>query len=228
MRITRYILAFVITAAIFGTAFYITSHIDAQRVADIQATENNLSIDLLSSETQFELLGQLDCATLAQGSILSDELNSLDGRLSVAEQNLGSNNTQVIELKKQYSLLEIRDYLLLQQVAQKCKNVKPPIYVLYFYSNTGDCPDCSQAGDVLTYLRQTYPKFRVYSFDYHLDLSALQTLINIKKVQDVLPAFIINGQTPVYGAKTLSDMEKLIPGLKSLATSTAATSSSSL
>jgi len=222
MHATRYILALVITGAIFATAFYIASRIDAQRIGDLSTTENNLSIELLSSQTQFELLGGLDCPTLAKGPILSDELNSLAERLSVAEQNLGSTNAQVISLKKQYSLLEIRDYVLLQQISQKCKSVKP-LYILYFYSNSGDCADCAKAGGVLTYLRQTYPQLRVYSFDYHLDLSALQTLIRIKKVSGPLPAYVIDSRSPVYGFKTFPDMQKRIPEPKALATSTAST-----
>ncbi len=222
MRGFRYFLAFAITVAIFATAFYIASRIDSQRVADIQGAEQQLSVDLLSSETQFELLGTLDCSSVTEQPILSDEVNSLAERVSVAEQNLGTNNPQVIQLKEQYSLLEIRDYLLVQQIALKCKNIHP-VYILYFYSNAGDCSDCAQAGDVLTYLRTTYPDLRVYAFDYHLDLSALQTLITLRKVQDILPAFIINNGKPVYGFKTLPEMEKLIP-LKLLATTTTTTS----
>ena len=219
----KYVLAFVITAAIFGTAFYIASRLDAQRVADIRATQDAISIDLLSSETQFELLGNLDCSTISENPVLSEELNSLAGKLSVAEQNLGSTNSEVVLLKKQYSLFEIKDYLLLQQISQKCRAFKP-VYVLYFYSNAGDCPDCGRAGDVLTYLRETYPGLRVYSFDYNLDLSALHTLITLRKVGDMLPAFIINNRAPVYGFKSLDDMQKLIPELKNLATTTATTS----
>lgn len=217
----KYILAFVITAAIFGTAFYIASRLDARRIADIRATQDAISIDILSSETQFELLGNLDCATLSQNPVLSEELNTLSGKLSVAEQNLGSGNSEVLLLKKQYSLFEIKDYLLLQQISGKCRNFKP-VYILYFYSNAGDCPDCSRAGDVLTYLRQTYPGLRVYSFDYNLDLSALHTLESLRRVKGgALPAFVINNRPPVYGFKPLSEMQKLIPELATLATSTA-------
>ena len=106
----------------------------------------------------------------------------------------------------------------MQQIASKCKT--KPVSVLYFYSNAGDCPECSRAGDVLTYLRQTYPELRVYSFDYNLDLSALQTLTSLKKVHAPLPAFVINNRTPVYGFRSLDEMEALIPELKTLATST--------
>jgi hypothetical protein len=220
----KYLLAFVITAAIFGTAFYIAGRLDAQRIADIRSTQDAISIDILSSETQFDLLGNLDCSTISQNPVLSEELNSLATKLSVAEQNLGSTNDEVVQLKQQYSLFEIKDYLLMQEISGKCHNFKP-VYVLYFYSNAGDCADCSRAGDVLTYLRQTYPGLRVYSFDYNLDLSALKTLETLRNVMGgQLPAFVINNRAPVYGFKNLDDMQKLIPELKTLSTTTATTS----
>jgi hypothetical protein len=218
----RYLLAFIITAAIFATAFYIANRIDNQRIAEIRATENTISIDILSSETQFELLGNLDCNTLAQNPVLSDELNSLASQLQVAEQNLGDNNPEVLQLKKQYSLLEIKDYVLLQNITRKCGG--KPVYILYFYSNAGDCADCSRTGDVLTYLRNQYKGLRVYAFDYNLDLSALSTLKSLNKLNGNLPALIINNRPPVYGFQNLDQMQVLVPELKTLASTTAATS----
>src|SRR6478609_9390543 len=94
----KYILAFLITAAIFGTAFYVETKLDQQRIADIQAAEQSVSVDILSSETQYELLGNLDCKTIEENPILSTELNSLASRLSVAENNLGTTNPEVIQL----------------------------------------------------------------------------------------------------------------------------------
>ena len=222
MRWQRYILALIITIAIFGTAFYIASRIDDQRVADIRAAEDSVSVDILSSETQYELLNNLDCKTIAENPILSSELNSLASRLSVAEDNLGATNSEVIQLKERYSLLEIKDYLLMEQVSKKC-DLKP-VSILYFYSNTGNCPDCAREGDVLTYLRQQYPGLRVYSFDYNLDLSALRTLISLQNLSGPLPAIIVNNRKPVYGFQALDQMETLIPELKTLASSTSASS----
>ncbi len=223
MQSQKYILTFVITAAIFATAFFIANKFDAQRVADIRATQEAVSINILSLETQFDLLGSLSCSTISDNPVLSDELNTLAARLSVAEENLGHDNAEVISLKKQYSLLEIKDYLLMQEISDKCAKFKP-IYILYFYSNAGDCADCSKTGDVFTYLRQTYPGLRVYSFDYHLDLSALRTLIALRTISESkgLPAFAVNNRPTVYGFKTLQEIQKLIPELKSLATSTTA------
>ncbi len=223
MNPQKYIAALVITVAIFGTAFYIANRFDQARVADIRSAQEAVSIDILSNETQYELLGSLDCKALKSNSGLTDALNSLASQLSVAEQNLGSDNAEVIALKKQYSLLEIKDYLLLQTISNKCGF--KPVFVLYFYSNAGDCADCGKAGDVLTYLRNQYPSLRVYSFDYHLDLSAVQTLESLRKIDPTgdnsLPAFVINNRAPVYGFKSFPDMQKLIPELKTLSTTTA-------
>lgn len=221
MQGQKYILAFVITAAIFATAFYIATRFDARRVADIRATQDAVSINILSLETQFDLLGSLSCSTLTDNPILSEELNSLASRLSVAEHNLGSDDAEVVSLKKQYSLLQIRDYLLMQEVSEKCARFKP-VHIIYFYSNKGDCQDCARMGDVLTYLRETYPGLRVYAFDYHLDLSALRTLISLRKIDASagLPAFTVNDRAPVYGFQNLEQMQTLIPELATLATST--------
>jgi hypothetical protein len=222
MALQKYILVFIITAAIFATAFYLATRLDARRLADIRATQESVSIDILSSETQFALLGNMDCQTISENPILSTELNSLASRLSVAEENLGTTNPEVIRLKKQYSLLQIKDYILMQQVSQKC-DLKP-VFVLYFYSNEGNCSECGRAGDVLTYLRTQYPGLRVYSFDYNLDLSALRTLISLRGLNGQLPALVINNRPPVYGFKTFEEIQTLIPELKTLSTTSAATS----
>lgn len=216
----KYVLAFIISAAIFATAFYAAAKLNSGRIADIRAMEESISIDLLSTETQFELLGNLDCNTITSNPVLSSELDSLAQRLSFTENNLGTDNPEVIRLKKQYSLLEIKDYLLMGKISQKCHT--KPVFILYFYSNTGDCADCARTGEVLTYMSQIYADLRVYAFDYNLDLSALQTLISLRKIEGKnLPAFVINDRAPVYGFKTFDDMQVLIPELKTLATSTA-------
>ena len=145
-------------------------------------------------------------------------LADFGNRLSYAEDQLGSDNEQVIRLKQQYSLLEIRDYLITKELAAACRH--KPVTVLYFYSNAGDCDDCDRAGYALSYLRDTYPLLRVYSFDYNLELGALKTLIAVTKVENRLPAFVINGKL-FYGFTSLPDLETRFPK-GALATSTPA------
>jgi len=211
---TRYIIAFAITAGIFATAFYISDTIQKQRIAQIESIQEKISIDILSLETQFDLFQQLSCTDISENTVLTGELNSLARRLSFAESQLGTDNTEVEQLKRQYSLLQIKDYLLMKKIAEKCKNLKP-VFILFFYSNAGDCEECERMGDVLTYFRETYPTLRVYSFDYNLDLSALKTLITINKIEPELPAIIVNDKA-YYGFHNREDIEKIIPELKKL------------
>lgn len=222
-RLGSYIVAFLITALIFATALYASNYFNNRRIADIQATQDNISVDILSLETQFDLLAEHSCQDISENSVLSSELRPLAQRLSYLESQPGVNSSELSRLKRYYTLLQIKDLLLMQQVAKKC-NLKP-VFILYFYSNKGDCNDCEQQGYVLTGLSEKYPALRVYSFDYNLGLSALQTLIDINDVKDDMPALVLNGRT-FYGLKTMDDIEKILPELKKLqvSTSTAATS----
>lgn len=208
----KYIVTFLITAGLFVTVFYISRVISEKRIAEIQSIQNNISLDLLSSETQFSLLNESDCSQDGN-SILAPELGQMGDRLSGMETDLGPTSKDVINLKKYYSLLEIKDYMLAREFAQKC-NVKP-ITVIYFYKND-NCDDCTKQGYVLTALRDQYPTLRVYSFDADLDLSAIDTLQKITGVSGKVPTLVINGK--VYaGFQSIDDVTKVLaPQLKKL------------
>lgn len=216
------LLAFGITGVIIGTVIFAVSYLDHQRLAELTAIQTQLATDTLSLETQFSLLENAPCDDLAVGTELSQEVSMLGDRLASAEERLGSKNVQVIDLKKQYTLLQIRDYLLTQKLSKTCHFT--PTVALYFYSNVpGTCPSCDRASYALSYLHQTYPSLRVYSFDYDLDLGALKTLIAVEKVRREFPAFVINGKRS-YGFDTLEDFQTRFPKIlfaTSTATSTA-------
>ncbi|HUX80931.1 MAG TPA: hypothetical protein VMV38_01255, partial [Candidatus Paceibacterota bacterium] len=191
--VTRNVLiALGITIVLAGTVAYAINYLNNARIAELTTIEDQLSIETISLDTQFSLLAETPCDNTASSTTLTGELSDLGNRLSYTEEQLGTGNAQVIRLKEQYSLLEIRDYLLTKQLAAACGT--KPVTVLYFYSNAGDCADCNKAGYALSYLHTTYPALRVYSFDYNLDLGALKTLIAITKLQGQLPAFVIDGK----------------------------------
>jgi hypothetical protein len=202
------LIALGITLALAGTVAYAINYLNDARIAELGAIEDQLSIDTLSLDTQFSLLEAAPCESATSSTVLTSELSDLGDRLSYTENLLGKDNAQVIRLKKQYSLLEIRDYLITKELAAACGT--KPVTVLYFYSNAGDCADCAKAGYALSYLHTTYPALRVYSFDYTLDLGALKTLIAVTKVSGPLPAFVINGKHS-YGFTSLADLEKQFP-----------------
>lgn len=215
----KYAVAFLITALIFGTAVLVSSALTSKKVEDVRSIENRVALDILSSETQFSLLAETSCRDIGPG-FLSQELGPLGEKLSYAENQNGFSEEDLASLKSSYFLLEIKDYLLMKRLTEKC-NVKPT-FVLYFYSTNDRCEDCEKMGYVLTALRDKYPDLRVYSFDYHYDVGAISTLTSIYKVKPILPAIIVNGDT-YYGFKTVEELESQIPALKLLKTATSST-----
>lgn len=208
----KYLYSFLITALIFGTAIFASNYFNEKRISEIQNIESQIAVDISSSETQFSLLSGLSCKEIGNTS-LSAELSQLGDKLSATEASRGADDPEVINLKKYYSLLQIKDFLLMQKINEKCG--RNTLSIIYFYSNQGDCPDCEKEGYVLTKLRQDYPDLRVYSFDYNLDLSVLKTLISIYNIGPNLPALLINDDI-YYGFKSVDDIKSALPELKTI------------
>jgi hypothetical protein len=203
----KYVFALIITALIFGTAIFLGNYFNNKKISQISNMESSISLDIMASETQFELLSELTCDNMASTTALSQELNTLDERLTYIQNSLGTSNEEFIQLKKQYSVLEIKDYLLLKKLDNKCKT--KPISVLYFYTN--NCFDCTREGYVLTQLRQTYPNVRVYSFDLGLNMPVVNTFAKINKVSvDKMPAVIIRDRL-ITSFSSMEDLAKLLP-----------------
>ena len=215
VRWQTYLAALIITAAVFATALYASAYFNDQRIEGIRTTQNNISIDILSLETQFDLLAEHSCEDIAENSVLSSELRPLGTRLAYMESQNGIDESELLSLKRYYSLLQIKDLLLMKRVSEKCS--LEPVFILYFYSNEGDCTECAQQGFVLTELSEEYPQLRIYSFDYHLDLSALRTLVYINDIPADLPALVINDD--LYTSfHSVEEIEDLIPNIEDFAT----------
>lgn len=208
----KYIFAFLITLAIFGTAIFASNYLGQKKLDDVRAVENQLSLDILSSETQTSLLEETACSDV-NNNYLSSQLDDLRNKLSYAASQNSPKNADIENLKEYYSLLEIKDYLLMKKVTVKCGT--HPTFILYFYANSDKCQDCEKTGFVLDALRQKYPSIRTYSFDYNINQVAVKTLISIYHVNGNLPALIINGD-PYYGYQSLDELEKTVPALRRL------------
>jgi hypothetical protein len=205
----KYVFSFAITAVIFTTAIILSNYFGQKKIDEIRGIQDKIAIDILSSETQFSLLEESSCENIGVGT-LSTELGEIENKLSYTESQRGHDDSEVQILKRYYSLLQIKDYLLMNKISEKCK--KTPLSIIYFYSTDDACEDCEREGFVLTRLRETYPELRVYSFDYNIDVSAVKTLISINKVKNELPAIFIKGKV-YYGFKSVEDLETIMPEL---------------
>lgn len=206
----KYLYTFVLTALIFATALYISNYFSEQKISQLKVMGDQISLDILSSETQFSLLAESSCKNMGDNT-LSIEVGQLGDKLSYAEEKIGSDNLDFQNLKTYYSLLEIKDYLLMKKISEKCKD--ETAFILYFYSNNDSCIECENEGYVLTKLHEMYPQIRIYSFDYDFKIPTIETLKSIYKIENKLPALYINGKV-FYGFKNIDELKKIIPETK--------------
>ena len=199
----KYLIVFLITVTLFLSASYLSNYFGGKKIGELQLIQDKIAIDILSSETQYALLSDLSCRNVS-GTLLSGELAELGKKLEWGEENLGDSE-EVRNLKRYYSLLEIKDYLLAKKISERCR-VKSA-FILYFYTTLEKCKECEREGLVLTALRDKYPELRFYSFDYSTDLSAVQSMLNIFKIEDTkLPALVIEDEV-LTGFHSLEELE---------------------
>ncbi len=209
----KYIIVLLITLGLFAVAGGLSNFFTNRKIDTMRAIQDKLATDILSSETQFSLLSELSCEQDDGEENLSSELNDLAAKIEYSERNLKGNDT-ANELKRYYTILEIKDYILTKKINSKCGTKHLPL--LYFYTTADNCTECTKQGFVLTELRAKYPNLRVYSFDYSLDLSALSALEKIYKIDDTkLPAIVINEQK-MTGFKTIEEIERFAPAILKL------------
>jgi len=202
----KYLYAFVITALIFITAMYISNYFGDKKISQLKSMEDKISMDVLSSETQFSLLTEASCKEISDNT-LSEEMSQLGDKLSYTDGKTDINNSDFQNLKIYYSLLEIKDYLLMKKISEKCKdNIA---FILYFYSNNSSCSNCQNQGYILTKLHEMYPEIRIYSFDYDFNIPVIKNLKSIYNIENKLPAMYINGQVQ-YGLSTIDELRKNI------------------
>lgn len=199
----KYVIVFVITLGLFGFASYLSNYFSSKKIIELNTIQDEIAIDILSSETQFSLLQDLSCRNISS-TAFSAELEELGAKLAWGQENLGATR-EVENLRKYYSLLEIKDYLLLKNISERCK-VKYA-FILYFYTTAENCSQCERQGLVLSALREKYPELRVYSFDFSTDLSAIRAMLQIYKIEDTkLPALILDDEL-LTGFRSIEELE---------------------
>ncbi len=202
----KHILIFFLTLLIFSSGFFLSDYLTNKKIFKIIDLQQNLRIDILSLETRFSILSQAPCNSINE-SFLTEELYNISKKLSSIRGSLGNNDPNFLMLKKYYSILQIKHWLLLKKAREKCKLKITPL--IYFYSDEKNCPDCENESYILNYISKKYPELRMYSFDYNLPLSAVQALRLIYGVKKRLPAIIVNNDV-YYGFKKEKDIEKIL------------------
>lgn len=215
-----YFFTLIVTLALFVSAFAMSAYITKKKTDELKADEDKISINILSLETQYDLLKDSSCATFDK-SPLRGELDSLSSKLQFMESQVGNDNPEVFRLKRYYSLLEIKDYLLTKKMSEQCK--LDTVFILYFYAND-NCSQCQTQEFILRAVKDQYPQVEVYNFDYNLDLTAVKTLISLHNIPPKPPVIDINGKV-FSGFSTYDDFQTALnPYIKIKAQATATSS----
>jgi len=150
---------------------------------------------LFAEGTAMELVGLMGNESFAC-PVYEREFASLFGkterfgsRLSGLEQSYGKQDPQVMELKKEYASMQLRNYLLQKAMDERCgtrHNV-----ILYFYSNE----NYSAAADEGLQIARVDREFGAftYHFDVNVDSPVVAGLVSGYAV-GVTPTLVINGE----------------------------------
>lgn len=219
----RYILALIISLVIFLSGFLASNSLTNKKLESLKNVEDDISLNILSSETEYDILKEVSCDNFKNQTALTKEIGELADKLSLLE-NSNENDERILAAKKRYSLLLIKDYLLSKRLSENCGT--KPTFVIYFYGNADVCPECVKTGYALSSLRQDYEKLRVYAFDYNLDLPIIKTFASLYNINTTeLPTVIINNKKYI-GLNNKEAIDKLLPKevKEKVATTTIATS----
>ena len=99
-----YIIVFAITVFLFILAFLISDKFSNSKINQIKEIQSKISLDILSIETRYALLGNSSCKHVISNKTfekgLNEELNNLARRVKFMENELGSKNTNVLQIKQ--------------------------------------------------------------------------------------------------------------------------------
>ncbi|MFA5084607.1 MAG: hypothetical protein WC475_04500 [Candidatus Paceibacterota bacterium] len=203
----RLLATFALATLIFIAGILIGNAITSGKLANIENIEDKLRFDIMSLELESEIAKENSCSAIP--TTLEEQLSETTTKISLLEDQLGKNNPRVLELKKYYSLLEIRHYLFMQDRKIKCGDDYE--LILFFYSNRPESIDTSEKqGYVLNYLKDKYgmEKIKIYSLDYDLELGAIRSLIQIYSITEA-PS-IVADESVYQGFRSKEELESFL------------------
>jgi len=166
ISVRRILIAFLLTSGVFLIGLLVGSTLTSERSQYLESIASQQRLDYNSLQLQELYLNtqsnNASCLTIRR--ILQDSLNLVaDAQLKVDRYILESSEKNYMEIKRDYTLAQIRYWLLDQKIKESCKSEE--VSILYFYSNEG-CNECGPQGTILSYLKQKLgDKLLVFSLD---------------------------------------------------------------
>ncbi len=178
---------FCITTLIFLVGLLAGNYLSSIQSNILNDMRNDIYAEVASSEALYSFMADDPCNT--DISSFSGHLDKMNDRLKLAEEKVG---WKAIEnLKSYYFATEIKHFLLVGAMNEKCKSKYTPLF--YFYSNER-CAYCLEQGIVLSDLKASNTNLMVYAFDAY-NPSTLVSSLKVKYNVTELPAVVIDGVT---------------------------------
>lgn len=200
----------IVTTIVFISGIFFGLWIGEKRVSELERIIVNLNENINNAELQFlffDVMGEeISCRYLIkEAENLGNEASSLGKEVERFENAKKIDENSFRELKKKYTSVLIRDWLMLEKIKKTCN--EDYITVLYFYSNK-KCEKCEEQGIILLYLKEKFKEnFLVFAIDSDVSLEIVRMLKDVYEVKEY-PTLVINGE--VYGFLNLKELEGIV------------------
>ena len=164
-----YIIAGILTLVIFLLGLFLGLFFEEKRIDFIRGENEEQRLEFASLQLQYMYVSQLNkeikCPALA--STLEQSMVSLDKareRIETYSQETKLNKERFAQLKKDYTISQLRYWLLSKDLKELCDFRLSTI--LYFYSDEEECPSCDEQAFILSYLKKIFnEKLLIFALD---------------------------------------------------------------
>lgn len=212
-----YVVSFVIALLVFAAGVLVGNMLNSKLLEDLQQRFDSLRVQTQETELLLLLTQQVPSANesvregvckiyIGQLERFDTETFEFGKKLTLLQSKQGFDDPSVVGTRRDYSSLELRDFLLINEVNSICTEKLNT--AIYFYSHS-NCSTCNRQGEELTNLKNENPlKNMIYSFDVDYDIPSINLLKAQYSVSE-LPAVIINGKK-LEGFTPLEELRKYV------------------
>ncbi|MFH1399633.1 MAG: hypothetical protein ABIG95_05990 [Candidatus Woesearchaeota archaeon] len=192
----RYVVVFILTTFVFVFGLVMGLIIEDMRTAYLSSLTKQQTLDYTSLQLQYIFIDQMgqerNCEAIAKTFDSSVEsLGNAQNRLEEYNKEATANKAEFDILKREYTLAQIRYWLLARRTKTLCNMELSTI--LYFYSTDDKCPDCAEQAFILTYLKKRF-KDRLLNFALDADYGKEPMIKILKETYSIeqYPTIVIN------------------------------------
>jgi hypothetical protein len=211
VKIGIYTKTFILTLGIFLIGLFIGMTIESSNTANL--IDQTSGIESSVQEIELEMLYFQSLNDSYSCQFLNETVRKTNNNLDdLAKQLSGFSEDRTIvtsqdmeSLKKRYTSLLIKDWLLQQKIKQDCGT--GIVSTLYFYDRKG-CDDCIIQGDILSILKDLFKeKLMIFPLDRNVESYMVDILIKRFNITSV-PSVVIENR--VYSGVVTKDSLKTL------------------